>query len=187
MKYLEILKKLRTKRVMKPVKINNNDLKHVITHVRYAASARNIQPLRYVLISEPANVKQTYLGTNLPKTHGIKDEQAPSAFIIIGIDKAYSLPEMTLGMDIGIASQIIRETLLELDLNSIPINMFDHAQIKKLINDETYQPLHCIAIGKSTMEVNIYEGNHTPTYFFDKDGGFNVAKLTEEELIKAEK
>lgn len=187
MDYLAFLKNLRTRREMKPTKISYEDLEEVINNVSYAASARNIKPLRYVLITEPTNVKDVYLKTNLSKTHNISGNEAPSAFIIIGTENEYPLPELTLGMDVGIACQIIRESLLYKGLSSVPINLFNHEQIKELINDENFRALHCIAIGKSDMEVKIYEGKHDPEYFFDEEDIFTIAKLGVDELIKAKK
>lgn len=182
MSYLNVLKELRTKREMNPVEISDVELDYVIEHLVYAASGRNAQILRYVIINDKRK-EEVFNLTNLPSNHNISLEQQPSAYIIIGTQTKMPQSNM-LGLDMGIAVQIIREALYELEYNSVCINaILDRDKLKEVIAIEDFYPENVIAIGKSNMKVNVVV-NKERVGTSKENGVHTVYKLDKDTLIK---
>lgn len=181
MKYLDMVKEQRTRRVMEKTTIKKDDLIDVIEHARYAASAMNRQIIRYAIVQQEEQVKTIFDVTNLPKK-GLPFEAGPSAFIVMGqVETEEKTPDIIAGLDIGIAYQIIREALYEKGLSDVFIYSFDRNLVKDMIDDETFTPIGVIGIGKSDQKVIIHDGGTG----FDKDENDNhvINKLTVEDLI----
>lgn len=180
--YLETLKQLRSKREMERSNVTLDELSDVIEHARYAASARNQQRLRYALVCDDEAVDVMFNATNLPVTHNIDATQAPSAFIVIGILED-AQPDFRLGIDCGIAVQVIRESLLEKGYASVDILSFDKKVFKERIGVENFYPLNIISVGKSIQQVDIEDSNEDVTNYRNDQDIHTVRKLTTNKLI----
>lgn len=183
MSYQDKLKQMRTKRMMESCDISITELESIVSHTSYQASAKNIMPLRYVLINDKSLVSDIFNITNLVTMHNIDDTNKPSAFILIGTEEEYSLKsDLILGMDIGISYQIIREAIYEMGYNDICIFSFDKQKILKILDLNTFKPCLLVAIGKSKMPVNLDLTNKTRMYF-DEDNQYHLNKLDLETMI----
>lgn len=181
MTYKQELKETRTKRMMTPCQIETPFLQEIIEHVRYAASAKNEQIIRYALINEPEKVKTIFEATNLYTTHVIPHEAAPSAFIVMGtMNKNYH--DILLGIDMGIAYQIIREYLHQQGYCDICIFSFDRNRVKTVIEKTIFEPQLLVAIGKSDQVVNVFDSQENG-YFKNEQGEHCINKLTAKTLM----
>ena len=179
---IDTLKKMRSRRIMNPTNISKDILIGAIEHVRYASSAKNNQILRYALFSEKDKLDVLFKATNLPIGHGIKDENAPSAYISICYE-AVNNNTWLVGIDIGIAAQIIREYLFDQGLDSVCIYSFNRNVVEGLINNKKYKPELLISIGKSDENVNIVSSDEEVGNFKDENNDQCVRKLTSKSLI----
>lgn len=180
MSYLTTLKEMRTKRIMKPVTITKTQLEDVIGHLTYMQSAMNAQVLRYVIIDHAD--EKIFNMTNLPQSHEVALSNQPSAYIVIGTlgDKPDT---KVLGMDIGIALEIIKETLFEQKLDCVSINSVDCDQLKSYLNIAAYYPKNIVAIGASDMKVTVEVGSSKTGTDKLADGTHIVYKLAKDTLI----
>lgn len=182
MSYLNTLTNLRSRREMYATTIDDNVLISAIEHVRLGCTARNSQTLRYALINDPKQVRDIFEGTNLPTAHEVTDEQMPSAFIVIGQEKEI-LQNNLLGIDIGIAVQIIREYLLEEDLASVCIYSFNRNATKQIIGNELFNPECLISIGKSCQIVHLEDSDENVANYRNDNNEHTTRKLNVDTLV----
>lgn len=181
MSYLQRLKNMRTRREMEPISISIDLLYEAISHARLGASARNIQPIRYALINDANDVKTLFENCSLTTSIGIEQKHAPSAFIVMGtMDTDYH--DMLIGIDIGIAYQIIREYLFNVGYNDVCIYSFERTVATKVVNVDCFIPHLLIAVGKSYQKVNVID-SHDNGFCRNELGEFCVNKLIEDVLI----
>ncbi|MDR1782421.1 MAG: hypothetical protein LBR40_05445 [Bacilli bacterium] len=184
MNYLDKLKAMRTKRVMEPTKVEHEDLVDVIKHLTYMQSALNAQVLRYVIIDHPC--EDVFNMTNFPTKHMVSSDNQPSAYIVIGTEK--KMPDTKLlGMDIGVALEIIKEALFDKGLDCVSINSIDINKLKAYLNIDDFYPEDIVAIGKSNMKVNIEITNDKTGTAKNEKGEHVVYKLSKDALLKEAK
>lgn len=181
MDYLTKLKNLRTQREMIACEVSDKLLYDAIEHVRYASSARNLQILRYALIND-SKKDDIFAVTNLPVVHNISEDQAPSAYIVIGA-LTERKQENLYGMDMGIAVQIIREYLFDQGYASVCINSFNRSKVKEIVGNDDFYPENLIAIGCSKQIVNIEDSVEEVSNYRNEKNEHTVRKLTAETLI----
>ncbi|MDF9867149.1 hypothetical protein OKW22_000710 [Bacilli bacterium PM5-3] len=181
MNYLNLQKGLRTQREMYKTKIDDQVLFDAIECARYAASARNEQVVRYAFINDEKTMEMFNL-TNLPTSHKIANEQAPSAYIIIGSNEDRKNSTI-FGIDIGIVSQIIREYLNIEGYSSLGIYSFDRIKTKELIGVNDFYPEFTIAIGKSDQVVRVEDSDSEVSNYRNKNNEHTVRKLKTSQLI----
>lgn len=181
MQYLEILKKTRTKREMKAELIDMSVLENAIEHVRFGASARNAQQIRFALFNDQKNVKELFENCSLKTSHNVSDDHAPSAFIVMGT-MTDDFHDMLIGIDMGILYQIIREYLYNLGYTDVCIYSFDRNVCKKVVNRTNFVPHLLVAIGKSDQKVFAVD-SHENGYFKDENNIHCVNKMYASDLI----
>ncbi|MDL2211720.1 hypothetical protein LJB88_02465 [Erysipelotrichaceae bacterium OttesenSCG-928-M19] len=181
MAYYDVIKNLRTQREMEATIISSEFLLSVIDHVRLASSARNEQILRYALVNDDKR-DLIFNTTNLPISHKIPLEEAPSAYIVIGTFRKRN-QETLYGIDIGIAVQIIREYLFEQDYASVCINSFDRAKVKEIIGVEDFYPENLIAIGKSHQVIRLEDSDEEVNNYRNDNNEHTVKKLKTDKLV----
>jgi nitroreductase len=179
--YLAELKKLRTQREMESCDVLMDDLVKTIDCARLGASAMNAQRVRFALVADKDIAKKLWLTTNLPTKHEIPEEQAASAFIILGIEEDKS-PDFIIGLDAGIYMQIIREALHKLGYASVDLHSFDRKVFNEIIGVNNFYAINVIAIGKSNQNVILEDSEEVGTYK-DEDKTHIVRKLTTDHLI----
>jgi len=181
-KYVEELKDLRTKREMDPYDVPMEDLEKTIEAARHTASAMNAQRIRVALVNDKATVKKMFDATNLPVKHNISDEQACSAFIVLGQEED-SDPDFTLGVDVGIWVQTIREALYKLGYVSVDLHSFNRKLYNELIGLKNFHAMNVIGVGKSEQKVKIVDSEDEAGTFKDEEKVHHVRKLTKDKLI----
>ncbi len=186
----ELAKKARCYRIFdESTDVEYKLLENIINTLRYTSSARNAQPLKYV-ISTNRNKNYEIFKTlkwagYLQDWDGPSENQRPSAYIVILRDRTMSTEDFSL-IDTGIALQTIILSLAENGLGSCTIAAVDKNRLKEVlsINDDTKEILCVLAIGKPKENVIITDmKNGDIKYYRDEKGNHYVPKRSLNELI----
>ena len=123
----ELLKKARTYRRFDRSKLITEDaLTDILESVRFAASAGNLQRIRYVMIGSdkaPECFSHIALGGYLPKEKKPDISVAPVAYIVM-LTKENEI-DVNLAIDIGISAEAIVLSAAERGIGSCMIRNFD--------------------------------------------------------------
>ena len=165
-------------------------LKELVNLGRLSASGANLQPLKYVLSSDPAKNAQIFAclawAGYLKDWPGPEDGERPAAYIVILGDKTIS---QDAGCDHGIAAQSILLGAREKGLGGCMLGSIN----RKTLRDVLAIPQHLsillvVAIGKPKEQVVLetVEAGGSIRYWRDSDGVHHVPKRKLDDIIIAE-
>ena len=164
-------------------------LHHLVELARLAGSARNVQPLKYILINGPAvNAKIfPHLGWAgyLKDWSGPEKGERPAAYIVCLLDTRLSREA---DCDLGIATQNILLGASEKGLGGCRIASISPELRNVLDLDEHLQILLVIALGKpaETVVLDDREPGGDIKYWRDAAGVHHVPKRPLQEIIAGE-
>ena len=182
----ETIIKRRTIRKFKQQKIERKMLEKLIDAARYAPSASNMQPLKYVIVDEPekvgqvfANVKWAgYIAPAGNPAHGEK----PVAFIVILVDTAIRNSDYEL--DVGAAAQNIFLAAAEEGIGTCWMGAIDANSIRSALNiPEQYLINTVVALGYSAESPITEDENGSIRYYKDESGVLHVPKRKLKDII----
>lgn len=183
----ELLKGSRSyRRFVETYNISESTLKYLVGLTRYAPSARNSQPLKYIICNKKNKCADLFYLLNwagyLTDWEGPEEGERPSAYIIMLQDTSIS---ENIFCDDGMALQTIMLGAAEKKLGGCIIGSFHKAKLRDLISLPIHlKPLYVIALGKPKEEVVIDEINGNDfKYWRDSDDIHHVPKRSQEELI----
>lgn len=181
-----ILKNRTYRRFYQNEKITIGQLREWVDLARNSASARNAQPLKYILCTDKtfcASVFETlgwagYL-TSWP---GPEEGERPSAYIIMLSD--HSIPGNYL-CDDGIATQSILLGAVEAGFGGCIIYSVDRKRLREILNlSEQFEIIQVLALGKPKEIVVLEEmKNGEVKYWRDEDQTHHVPKRSIDEII----
>ncbi len=161
------------------VKIPEKKQKKWLEALRYIPSARNLQPLRYVVVRSCEARERLFplLGwAGYLKGKGTPQPgERPSLYIVIGYDTRLSsvLP----AMDIGIAAQTLVLLARADGYGGCMIGSFDPVRLKNLLEvDENFEVGLVIALGKPKETIHIVPVSGSIEYYRDEKGVHYVPK-----------
>ena len=164
-------------------------LKSLVNLARLGGSARNIQPLKYMLVNAPVvNAKIfPHLGWAgyLKAWPGPEEGERPTAYIICLLDTRLSNEAEC---DLGIATQNILLGAAEKGLGGCRIASFS-PRLKDVLEAEGYlRILMVIALGRPVEKVSLDESEQEGDikYWRDEDRVHHVPKRLLEEIIVSE-
>lgn len=175
--------------------VDNKTLKELVDLARLSASAGNLQPLSYILSSNPEINARIFscLGWAgyLKDWPGPEDGERPSAYIIILGDTERA---REFGCDHGIASQSILLGAREKDLAGCIIESINRKKLCDILNIEPkYKILLALAIGKPKEKVVIEKvisddisgssKEDNIKYWRDENGVHHVPKRSLDDII----
>jgi len=187
LKLKELLIKNRSyRRFYQEEKVDIQDLKEMISNVRFIPSAANLQPLEFILVNN--EIKNKSIFKNLKWAGYIEDwdgpEQGerPSSYIVVLGNREIS---SYIDWDFGIALQTILLSAVEMGYGGCTIASFNKDNIRNLFNiPENYDILPIIAIGKPKEKVVIEEiKDNDIKYWRDEDQVHHVPKRSLNDLI----
>jgi nitroreductase len=182
-----ILKSRSCRRFYEQQPIDLETLKQLVDLARQSPSARNAQPLKYILSNEPEKNARVFSTVSwaayLKDWGGPKIGERPAAYIIMLGDKSISL---TYGIDPGIAAQSIMLGACELGLGGCIMTSVQKADLALKLNiPDQYEVILAIALGKprETIVMEKMGPDGDVKYWRDADGTHHVPKRDLDDLI----
>jgi nitroreductase len=181
-----ILKNRSYRRFDQSVPVPMELLREMVDAARLSASAKNMQPLRYMLFNEPDQCNRIF--PNLAWAGYLKDwpgpeeGQRPTAYMV-------QLGDLELSddwwCDDGIAAQSMLLTAVERGFGGCIIGSVQREKLRKLLNiPDRYKIIHVLALGKPAEKVVIDEiAGGDIKYWRDGKGVHHVPKRSLDELI----
>jgi nitroreductase len=161
-------------------------LREMVESARLSGSARNMQPLKYMLFNDPADCAQIFptlaWAGYLKDWPGPAEGERPSAYII-------QLGDLDLSddwwCDDGIAAQSMLLTAVEQGFGGCIIGSVQREKLRSVLNiPERYKIIQVLALGNPAEEVVLEEAVEGDIkYWRDDNGVHHVPKRSLEELI----
>jgi nitroreductase len=182
-----ILKNRSYRRFYQEVAINLQTLRELVDLARLSASARNAQPLKYILSCEPQKNSQIFphlaWAKYLKDWSGPIEGERPSAYIIILGDTQIG---RSWDYDAGIAAQSILLGATEKGLGGCMIASVDRERLRKALEiPSRYEILLVLALGKPKEKVvieTVGPGGDTK-YWRDSQDVHHVPKRPLDDII----
>lgn len=184
-----IIKNRSYRRFDNSVKISIGQLKKWIELARYSASGRNMQVLKYALVTSEEKCAGIFPHTGwagyLTDWAGPSEKEQPVAYIVVLHDTTLS---GTTYCDDGIAIQSILLGATEDGFGGCIIGSVNKSKVARLLQlPEHLQILWLIALGKPAEECVLEEAqNGDIKYWREEDGIHHVPKRPSEEIIFSE-
>jgi len=182
-----ILKNRSYRRFYEEHKISENEIVELIDLARCSASARNAQPLKYIISSTETYNNQIFETLSwagyLTDWKGPEKGERPTAYIIVLKDTTIS---HNIFCDDGIAAQSILLGATEKGLGGCMIASVNRKAIKQLFNiSEELEIQMVIALGKpkETVVLTEMKNNNDFKYWRDENNVHYVPKRTLNDLI----
>ncbi len=175
------------RRFCQEVPIENETLKELVGLTRYCASAANLQPLKYMLSSDPE--KNALIFRHLAWAGYLKDwkgpseGERPSAYIIVLGDTTIA---KSFGCDHGIACQTILLGAVEKGLGGCMIGSVKRRELREAIAIPAHLDiLLVVAVGKpkQTVVIDTVGPDANIKYWRDSKDVHHVPKRPLEEII----
>lgn len=169
--------------------ISRETLENLVELTRYCASGRNMQPLRYRIISSPEECELVFphlaWAGYLPEWDGPCEGERPTAYLIQCLDTRYGINCLC---DDGLQLQAITLGARSLGIGSCIIKAFNAPKIKAVLNlPDGKEPRYVLALGYPAESVVIENMSGNPDddvkYYRTADGIHHVPKRPISELI----
>lgn len=186
-----ILKNRSYRRFHQDVPVSLETLRELVDLARLSASARNGQPLKYVLCCDRATNAAIFptlaWAGYLTDWPGPPEGERPSAYIIVLGDKTVS---QSFGVDHGIAMQSILLGAVEKGLGGCMIGSIQRERLRQLLGIPAhFEILNVVALGKpkETVVIDPVGPNGDIKYWRDKDQVHHVPKRALKDIIVMER
>ena len=176
------------RRFYQDVPVGLDTLRELIGLARLSASARNLQPLRYILCADReanAAVFDTLAWAGYLKDWpGPVEGEQPAAYIVVLADT--TLSQAYIGVDHGLAVQNILLGAVERGLGGCIIGSVQRDRLRQILAiPDRYEILVVVALGvpKETVVVETVGPDGDVRYWRDADGVHHVPKRRLADLI----
>ncbi len=183
--YSDILKKRTIRRFqMKPVPFSL--LKKCVNAARLSSTARNSQPLEFVIVNDKEQVQRmneaVYFG-GVVKQKGRIEGEEPKAFIVILANKEKS-DEKYIGMDVGIAVEAIVLTAGEKEVGSCIQGAIERERIKGILGiPNSFNIPLVIALGFPAEKPVVEKATKNLDYWVDEKNELHVPKRSLDDVL----
>ena len=183
----EAIMKRRTIRKYKQTKIQPEIFKKIVNSARVCASAANMQPLKYIIVSSDEMCKEIFPclkwaayfkdGSGEPK-----EGEEPTAYVIILGDKNI---KASFDTDAGAAITNMMLTAYEEGLGSCWFASVDREKVRNILNiDDNLDVLYVLSLGYPSEESSECEmKDNDVKYFRNDDGSISVPKRSMDEVL----
>ncbi len=169
------------------IPVGLDTLRELVDLARLSSSARNAQPLKYILSCDAEKNARIFPALTwagyLKDWGGPKVGERPAAYIIVLGDKEISL---TFGIDPGIAAQSMMLGAIEEGLGGCMMTGFQKPMLAQALGvPERYEILLVIALGKPREKIVIepLDASGDIKYWRDEEGTHHVPKRSLDDLI----
>ncbi len=181
----ELIQKRRTIRRFEQKPVPKDLLERCVNAARIGPSGANLQPLEYIVVSEPEQCQRVFPHTAwagyLPDWSPSPEER-PTAYIFILTNRNV---RASAPMDVGIAAQSITLVALAEGVGSCMIGSLDHKALRQVLA----VPQHCdislaVALGYPAEQPQMVEvTGDSIKYYRDEDGILKVPKRALEDVL----
>lgn len=181
-----IIKNRSYRRFDSSVKLSAEQIKNWIDLGRMSASGRNMQPLKYVIVTNPEVFKKIFpfLGWAgyLNNWKGPAENERPVAYVVVLKDRQISDNHYC---DDGIAIQSMMLGVVEEGFGGCIIGSVNKSKVARLLElDEKLEILWLLALGKPSENVVLEEAKGNDIrYWRDKDDIHHVPKRALNEIV----
>ncbi len=189
MNVYQLMQKRRTIRKFEQKPVPKDLLERCVDAARMGPSGANLQPLEYIVVSEPQQCQQVFPHTAwagyLPDWSPAAEER-PTAYIFILTNREV---RANAPMDVGIAAQNITLVALEEGVGSCMIGSLDRDALRMVLG----VPPHCdislaVALGYPAEQPEMVEmTDDSIKYYRDKDGTLKVPKRALADILHWER
>ena len=188
MEWMDILKGRRTYRRFKQTPVGDDVVQDMLTAARYASSAANKQPLRYIVVKTPEKVREVFACTKwagyLPPEEGQpKSGEEPVLFIAVVEEAATGKYADT---DAGLAISNMTLAAWIHGVGSCIIGAFHRTKLMALLGLTEEQTLHSVvAFGypTHTSRIEDAEGDEIK-YYLDENKNYVVPKRKLTDVVR---
>ncbi len=188
-----VLKNRSYRRFYEDVSVDRATLRELIGLARLSASARNLQPLRYVLCvdrdTNAAVFSSLAWAGYLKDWPGPVEGERPAAYIVVLADTTLS-SQAYIGVDHGLAVQNILLGAVEAGLGGCIIGSIQRDRLRQILAiSDHYEILVVLALGKprETVVIDPVGPDGDIKYWRDADSVHHVPKRSLDELIIGER
>ena len=187
MKIAELIRRNRSyRRFDHSVRLSDDELEKIVDAARLSASARNAQPLKYILSNTEESNAVIY--DHLAWAAALKDwdgpiqEERPTAYIIQLLDRTISQNCLC---DDGISAQSMLLQAVELGYGGCILASVKRDSLSKILelDTERFTILNVIALGRPVENVVIEEMKDDFRYWRDENQTHHVPKRAISEII----
>lgn len=184
-KMLEQIKKNRTCRSFEAVEIPEEDIKTILSAVRYTASATNGQVLRFLYTKDKKECQAIFPHTRWAGaiSWNPRIEEGPSAYILVCVATEKATANQCI--DMGLALQSMTLVAQDLGYSSCILGAYNKKEVETLLGlPDGYFSYLLLAIGKGKDEVSVIDAEDTTIkYERAANNQHKVYKLTLEHLL----
>jgi len=171
------------------VKITDKEMLEIVDCARLSPSSVNMQPLKYYVSNEDLEVSKilenTYWAKGLPNLVLPKENQGPTAFIVILQDLNINNNLNRFLKDVGIVAQSMLLAATEMGYGGCMIGSYNSDAIKDLLSlSDNYEPLLVLALGKPIETIKIVDVVDDKTKYYRDDNDVHyVPKRKIEDIV----
>jgi len=160
----------------------------MLDDARITSATRNAQPLKYRIVSDPAEVEAFTPLTYWAKSLGIKlppEGHEPTAYVIMCHDEEVVPFQSIYYKDVGICGEVIMLSAAEEGLGCCMIGSFDEKKTREMFGlSEKLIPVLVLALGYADEEAVIEEAvDGKVKYYRDENNVHHVPKRRLEDII----
>ncbi len=185
----DIVKASRTRRSFRSnVEISREVLIDLVDTARFCPAARNLQVLKYRLVTDKKELSDLLALTYWAGSLGIKlppDDHEPSAFIVICHDTSIAPTSNLYSIDVGISAQTILLAAAEMKLGGCMLGAFSADKVKETLKiADNLEPQLIIALGLPDDTIELVEAvDGKVKYYRDENNVHYVPKRPLDEII----
>ena len=189
MSVLELMKTRRTYRRFEQRPIPPEVVSDMLEAARFASSAANLQPLKYLVIQSPNRVADVFAHTRwagyLPPDQGVPQEnQRPVLFVVVLTDSEISRSTYA-GTDAGLAISNMTLAAWEHGVGSCIIGACDKDWLMEYFQLPSNLQVHSvIAFGYPSHTSTCEDLKDSVKYYLDSDGNYRIPKRRIEDVVK---
>ncbi len=181
-----ILRNRSYRRFHESERISESQLREWVDLARFSSSARNAQPLKYILVTEQESCDRIFPLLSwagfLKDWDGPAPGERPAAYIVMLMDREITLNRLC---DDGIAAQSIMLGAVEAGYGGCIVASVKRPMLQKMLNlSDRYEIIQVLALGKPEETV-VLEELHGDDYKYwrDEKSIHHVPKRSLDELI----
>lgn len=165
--------------------VRQEDLIKLVDCARLAPYGANLQPLKFMIITDKQVLTELY---PLTKWAGYLDwepaeNERPTAYIAVLNDTSLK-PTANTECDSGAAVMSMILEAQELGLSSAWLGALKRDEIKKLLKlDDKLDITYLLALGYAAQTGEVFDMKGSVKYYFDGNGNVNVPKRTLDEVL----